>query len=418
MLAVLRQRNFALLWFGGLISFTGDAMLAIALPFYVYDVSGSMVATGLIFMSLSVPSILLGSVAGVFVDRWDRRRTMVTADILRAAILLPLLTVSSSGSLWTVVAVTLAGSAVSQFFAPAENSLLPSLVSEGDLVAANSLNTLNNNIARLSGAPLGGLLLAWLGLPGVVLVDALSFLVSALLIGLIRTPSVERRQTETSTAPRAAWLRFWSEWLEGLRLVREQRWLTTLFVVTGIVMLGNGIEVVLLVAFARDVLQAGSAGYGWLFTAYAVGGLVGGVIIAQVGRATRAKRLLGLAGLAWGLIFLVIINIPSFVLALALLLVMGVPGVGWRVGRQSLLQVGVPDRYRGRIFGALGATASLVLLTAEGIAAVLGETMGVVLMLNVAALLYISAGVTALLVLPDHVPRAEPAPDMKEASTH
>ncbi len=94
------------------------------------------------------------------------------------------------------------------------------------------------------------------------------------------------------------------------------------------------------------------------------------------------------------------------------------PGVGWRVGRQSLLQVGVPDRYRGRIFGALGATASLVLLTAEGIAAVLGETLGVVLMLNVAALLYISAGATALLVLPDHVPRAEPAPDRKAASTH
>jgi predicted MFS family arabinose efflux permease len=393
-------------------------MLAIALPFYVYDVSGSTVATGLMFMSLIVPSILLGSVAGVFVDRWDRRRTMLTADILRAATLLPLLTVSSSESLWLVIVVAFSGSAVSQFFVPAENSLLPSLVSEEDLVAANSLNTLNNNIALLAGAPLGGLLLAWLGLPGVALVDAASLLVSALLIGLIRTPSVEKGQTETSTAPRAAWVRFWSEWLEGLRLVREERWITALFAVTGIVMLGNGIEVVLLVAFVRDVLQAGSAGYGWLFTAYAVGGLIGGVIIAQAGKALRAKHLLGLACLAWGLIFLVIINIPSFVLALALLLVMGVPGVGWRVGRQSLLQVGVPDRYRGRIFGALGATASLVLLTAEGIAAALGETLGVVLMLNVAAVLYTSAGVTALLMLPDRVPQSESARDMREASTH
>ena len=90
MLATLRQRNFALLWFGGLISFAGDWALIIALPVFVYDLTGSTLATGAMFIIQILPRVLLAPVAGVFVDRWDRKRVMVISDIIRGVILLSL----------------------------------------------------------------------------------------------------------------------------------------------------------------------------------------------------------------------------------------------------------------------------------------------------------------------------------------
>ncbi len=100
MLTPLRQRNFALLWLGGLISQTGDWLLQIGLPVYVYLLTGSALATSIMLMVSFVPTILLGSVAGVFVDRWDRLRTMLVANVLLAAGLLPLFLVHDKGSLW------------------------------------------------------------------------------------------------------------------------------------------------------------------------------------------------------------------------------------------------------------------------------------------------------------------------------
>ncbi len=96
MLETLRQRNFALLWGAGLISMLGDWVLFIALPFYIYTLTGSALGSGLMFIVESLPPLLLGSVAGVFVDRWDRRRTLILADLLRGTILLALLVPRSS----------------------------------------------------------------------------------------------------------------------------------------------------------------------------------------------------------------------------------------------------------------------------------------------------------------------------------
>src|ERR687896_2528980 len=105
MLAVLRQRDFSLLWFGGVLSVVGDYFLFVALPFFVYERTGSALATGAMFVAETLPRLLFGSVAGVFVDRWDRKRTMVLADLSRALILLPLLLVAAGGALALVYAV-------------------------------------------------------------------------------------------------------------------------------------------------------------------------------------------------------------------------------------------------------------------------------------------------------------------------
>src|SRR5712691_1616441 len=105
MFAVLGQRNFALLWVGQVVSLIGDWVLLIALPFYVYALTGSVLATGAMFIAETLPRLVLGSLAGVFVDRWYRRWTMIVADVLRALILLLLLLVRSNQWIWFIYVV-------------------------------------------------------------------------------------------------------------------------------------------------------------------------------------------------------------------------------------------------------------------------------------------------------------------------
>ncbi|HYF61961.1 MAG TPA: MFS transporter, partial [Herpetosiphonaceae bacterium] len=133
MIAVLRQRNFALLWSSGFISMVGDWMLFTALPIYIYQLTGSALATSISFMTRMLPGLLFGSLAGVFVDRWDRKRIMLICNLLLAASLLPLLLVRSAEWVWIVYFTTFASSLAGQFFGPAENALLPRLVGEDQL---------------------------------------------------------------------------------------------------------------------------------------------------------------------------------------------------------------------------------------------------------------------------------------------
>src|SRR5262245_31524405 len=167
MLNSLRQRNFALLWAGGLISGLGDMFLFLALPFYTYRLTGSTLATGAMFIVGTIPWVLLSSVAGVFADRWDRRRTLIGADLLRAVGLLPLLVVHSPATVWVIYVVAFAQSAIGQFFAPAKGALIPGIVGQRHIVAANALGALSDRLTGLLGPALGVALQEVLGLGGI-----------------------------------------------------------------------------------------------------------------------------------------------------------------------------------------------------------------------------------------------------------
>ena len=402
MLTVLRQRNFGLLWFGGLISLTGDWMLRIALPAYVFELTHSTLATGVMFIAGALPSLLLGSVAGVFVDRWDRQRTMVIINLLQAVGLLPLLLVRSTDLLWLVYTVAFAQSVLSQFFDPAENALLPNLVGEENLLPANSLNALNNNLARLIGPTLGGAVAIGLGLSWVVLIDAGSFLAAALLIGLIRQP----KRAATATAPPVAALSFmaiWGELSAGLQLVLRERLVTLLFAIGAITAVGEGVISVLFIPFVTQVLGGEALELGWLMSAQAIGGLIGGVIIARLGTRIKPRALLGLSAIVFGLIDLAIFNYPAFfpgiAIALILFVVVGLPSAAFGASYSTLLQSIVEDEYRGRIFGALNTTFALLMLGGMGLASVAGDVLGIVPVINIQGYGYVMAGLLAMALL-------------------
>ncbi|MHB8598554.1 MAG: MFS transporter [Ktedonobacteraceae bacterium] len=405
MLTLLRQRNFALLWFAGLISLIGDWMLMIGLPIYVYLLTHSALATSLMFIAGILPQIALGSVAGVFVDRWDRKRVMIITNILLALCLLPLLLFHSVSWLWVVYSVAFLESLISQFFTPAESALLPRLVNEEHLASANSVSSLNGNLARLIGPPLGGIVAGLLGLNGIALLDAASFMIAAVLIMLITVNAqpVKKQVSEATKAKANPWRDVWHEWLEGLRLVKQERNVAAMFALIAITSLGEGVFAVLVIAYVSKVLHGGALQLGWLQGAQAIGGLIGGLLIGFVVKKVSLPHLIGFGAIAVGFIDLLIFNYPTFfpgiVIGLALFVLVGIPGVGFSTGVTTLLQTSVEDKYRGRIFGAMGTTSAILMLVGTTLAGLLGDPLGVVTVLNTQGGMYVLAGICVLVLL-------------------
>ena len=420
MLATLRHKNFALLWSAGLISLTGDWLLLIALPIYVYTLTHSTALTSVTFIVEALPSVLLGSVAGVFVDRWDRQRTMVAANLAQAAGLLPLLAVRSTDQLWLIYTVSVVEAILALFFVPAEQSLLPTLVDEERLVAANALSALNGNLARLAGAPLGGLVAGLLGLGGAVVLDAASFLLSSVLILTISTTGTETGAAAPSARVEhaagadgsavSAWTGLWREWTAGLSLVRRGRTVSALFLVMAVQAVAQGLFLVLFIVFVERALRNGPAAIGLLRGVQAIGGLLGGLTVAALGRRLPMASLVGLGAILFGLIDLAIWNAPTLApayalpLTVALFILVGLPGASMISGATTLLQESVADAYRGRVFGAFATTGALAQLMGMAAAGLLGDRLGVVPVLNSQAGLYLLAGVLALVLLSSPVP--------------
>ena len=404
MLTVLRRRDFALLWFAGLISLTGDWMLVVALPVTVYQLTGSALATGGVLIANKLSALVLGSVAGVFVDRWDRKRTMVVANLVRAPVLLLLVAVDSAERVWIVYVVAATVSAVGQFFRPAENALLPRLVGEEHLVPANALNALNDNLSRLLGPALGGLVAAWFGLGGVVVADAASYLVAAGMIAAIAASTrPERAHPLDDASVTGTWAVVWREWLAGLRLIRDNPVLRVVFGVFALASLGEGVIGTAFWVYIDQALGGGTREAGWLLSAQAVGGLVGAVVIGAWGKTRPPVYLLGWGAIGIGLIDLAVFNYPAFVpgiwLGLVLMAVVGVPATAFGTGYTTALQAEAADAYRGRVFGALGATSALFMIGGAAIAGLATERLGAVAVLTIDSLGYVAGGAFALRAL-------------------
>jgi MFS family permease len=390
MIAVLRHRNFALLWFGGLISVAGDWVLYAALPFFVYERTHSTIATAGMIAAELAPSIAVGSFAGVYVDRLDRRRLLVVANALQALVVSALLVVAHGGPLWVVYAVAAGQSVLSSFSQPAESALLPSLVAPEVLLAANSLTALNNRLARLAGVPLGGLLLGLLGLTPVVLADAASFLAAAAMVAAVTVPPRVRPEEPAS---------FSGEWRAGLRVIRRERAIAVLFGVLGLMTFGGTMLDPLYVAWVRDELHRGPQVYALLLTVHSVSGIFGSLAVAAWGGRFEPRVLVGWTSLAAGLALIVKFDLPMLELAVALSLLGGATSVVSSVAIETLVQTTVREDFRGRVFAALGASGALFSLSGAVLGGVAAHVVGVTAMLNVAAALVIVAGLVVLRAL-------------------
>ena len=254
------------------------------------------------------------------------------------------------------------------FSSPAESALLPTLVDERELVAANALNALNDRLGRLAGAPLGGLLLAQVGLEAVIVVDAATFLAAAALIAPIHASRMPRVVADATSA----WNSFLHEWLEGLRLVGRDRTIALLFFVFGLMTFSGTMLDPLTVAWVRDVLDAGPEVFAWILTVHAASGILGSLFVGSLGGRFSPRALMGWGSLLAAAALGVRHNLPYVALALAMSAVVGVTSVASSIGAETLAMQSVRDEFRGRVFGSL--TATLGLLSLAG--AVAGGLLG------------------------------------------
>jgi MFS family permease len=284
MLAILRRRDFVLVWLAGLISETGDWLLITGLPIYVYYLTGSPLITATVFIIEMVPVILLSSFAGVMIDRWNRRRAMIVIPLAQAALLAPLLFAHSTADLWLIYVVAAGQAILGQFFEPARTSVLPTLVGPDQLGTANGLVGASANLGRLIGSSLGGLALVGGTLTTIVIADAVTFLLAAALIAVARFGA---RPASGEASRPVSVIRAWRE---GISLIAGHRGIRGTFVSMALGSVGQGVFVVLFIVFVDQKLHGDSAEIGLLRGVQAIGGLAGGLLVGLVGRRLGAHR--------------------------------------------------------------------------------------------------------------------------------
>jgi Na+/melibiose symporter-like transporter len=391
-----RHRDYRLLLSAGLISLVGDWILRVGLAYYVYHLTGSTLASATTLLAALVPQITLGSLAGVLVDRWDRRRTMIITNLLLAAGLVPLFAVHDRHQVWIIYLVAVVETALAQFFIAAEAALVPGLVPADHLVTANALNGQNRDVARLVGAALGGVAAALGGLTLVTLVDVASFLVAA---GLLAFIAHRGRPAPVGEAPHLL-----REWIEGTRIAVGEPTLRVLLIYTVITGVGEAIMGTLFAPFVHDVLHGTAATYGLIVAVQAAGGIVGGLAAAVIGPRYRPRALLGYGGLAFGALdlclFLYPLARPALWPAFVLMVVVGLPGALQVAGLVTLFQLATSDGHRGRVFGAISTVEGAAMLGGALVAGTLGGRLGIVPVLAVQGAGYCLAALLVVLTAP------------------
>jgi MFS family permease len=388
--SVLRTNpDFRRLWVAGLISDIGDWMLLVALPVLVYQVTGSTMGTALAFLVELIPVLLVTPIAGRLADRRNRRTVLVTVSLVQAVLLLPLLGGTHLAILYGVIA-TQAGMAV--VFDTAKNAVLPTLVAPEELLAANSLIGLNQNLGRLVGAALGGLALVDGGVWTIVVGDALSFLLAAALIW--RTHVTAAPVPSESQVPRHGHATAGSPF--------SRRHVRAGLAVVGLTAISQGLFIVLFVVFVARTLHGTAAENGVLRGVQAIGAIGGGLLLARA-RNVRPGRLAGSACLVFGAIALTVWNMPHLTtwepVYVAFFIAVGVPSIGMTSGLMSALQLATVDGERGRVFAAVGAVFSAGQAVGMLSAGLLGDHVGIAWLLDAQGLLLVLGGVAALLWL-------------------
>lgn len=354
----LASRDFSLLFVGQLCSETGNGFITLALPWLVLQLTGSAFQLGFAYFIRLLPVLLFGLVGGVFVDRFDRRLTIIVVDSIRALAFLSVGAIYYFHSLTVehLYAVIFIEALLANLFNPARAALMPNLVDPDHLRPANSLIEVSRHIGFLVAAPMGGVLVALIDPAAIMLVDAATFAVSALTVLAIR----HRQQIQRTEADgwRHAMMLVITETGGGLKTIMRSRLLQVAILLGFSLNLTVGPIEVLLPLFVRSVKHADASYYGLLVAGFLLG-IIGGSLAAPA----NARRV-GIGRLAIGSVFTlgVVICVASWpptlwppVIAMAL--------AGFAIGtlnvvQTTLLQGSTTDEERGRV-SAASYTATL-----------------------------------------------------------
>lgn len=356
------NRSFRQLWLGQVVSQMGDWFNTIALYTIILNLTGSGRAIGLLLVARFVPSFVFGSLSGVVADRFSRRSIMIVSDLLRAIVVLGFLLVRRADQLWILYFLTVVQLALSTFFEPAKTAVIPSIVSDRELVAANAISSVTWSVMLTLGAAIGGVATGLLGTDVAFILDALTYLLSAALIASVRLPKRAPREKGKLTLRRALGI---TETVEGARYVKHRPRVLALLLVKPAWGLGGGI-LTLLAVFGEKIFPVGNSaatGIGVLFAARGIGTAIGPIVARRISGEgkNRMQATIGIAFLIGGAFYIAFGSATSFILALIVLGLAHTGGSILWVFSTVLLQRGVEDNFRGRVFAAELALLTLTM---------------------------------------------------------
>jgi CRP-like cAMP-binding protein/predicted MFS family arabinose efflux permease len=381
--AVFRKRSFTLLWIGRLISTSGSALTDLAAGILIYRMTGSALSVGLLLMVTALPSLILGLLAGVFADRFDRKRIMIASDLIRAALVVAIPFALSFGTVWLYIIVLLS-SAVRQFFDPAHESVLPEVASDEELSAANALMEISSFGSTAIGFAAAGLIASSFPIEWAFYLDGLSFLISAICIALIRiAPFVAGDRTTAAAVVRD--LRAGARFLLDSPILRS---LLILFVPT---FLSIGLANVLLLPFSLTVLHATEFEYGLQEGLTSVGFVVGSLLMARLADRLREGQWIAIGSLGMAAASFLYALSSSIPLAIVFVTISGFMNAQHAIGRRLAIQRNTTNEVRGRVSSAFFVTRDVVFLIGMA-AAGLADLIGVQVLFLAAALVLLAAG--------------------------
>ncbi len=338
-----RYPAFGRLWAGRLVSLFGDAFAIIALPWFVLQVTGSGTATAGILLTLQLPAMITSMVIGSLIDRFQPRIILTIDNSTRTLIisLIPILYWFGLLELWLLFLLTFLAGMLEPATEVGSRSILPDLVDDKDLDAANMLWSFSPNLALVIGPAVAGILVATFGGPSVLLIDAGTFAVMALAAG---TLPILKRSEPPAQVPLSEHLGLHQLW--KMKVVRLTTLLSLVFFFSYCPLEAA------LPLYSKVILGTDARGYGLLWSALAVGALIRTLSSTTLSRRLRLGVALPLIALLWGASLLPIIFINDLWLACGFLFLGGLMWGPYTPMETTLLQRNIPKEQLGRVFGA------------------------------------------------------------------
>lgn len=344
-LRLLADKRFALLWTGATISVLGDGLTWTSLIWLVYEITGSSAGVGLLVVIYTAPVIVGGLFAGLVLDRFDRRKAIMADNAVRGAFMgmIPILFYLGHLQLWHLYLAAGVYGLFKMISLAGIPSLLPSIVLEGQLTTANAMESISYGIGGVMGPALAGILIGKIGGANTIALDAISYYVFVACMATmpaIASPKSFAHPIRHGLRPA---LRFiWST---------PAIWAITLMFMS--VNVGLSMLPVFLPIYAKQVLQGDASTFGLLFSAIAVGEMIGSVLIGGLRWPWTLGRSIAAAQFVMGVSFLGLLTMPALPMTLALLAATHLLGSPLTIWAQTIRMRLIPEHLRGRVFSLL-----------------------------------------------------------------
>jgi len=392
-LSTLRYRDFRVLWIGQVISQIGNYFFYIALLLRFNTLTHSTAAIGAVLMAFTLPQVIIGPWAGAYVDRLNRRWLMIISDGLRGITVLFFIGMSTPDRLWLAYLLSFLMGSAASFFVPAKDAVIPLLVPDQDLLAANALSQTVQVAAMLIGPAIAGFTIAWAGLDSAFLIDSISFFASALSIFAIANDKIAHpKPTETPAEETGADVSLWQEFMSGFRYVIHSPLLTILSLMIMLAMLGVGSLNVLWVPFFQAEFHIGAEGLGMVDATQGLGMLLGGILIGNFVQRWSNQSIVSFSVFIIGLTTIALGLLPAFWMYFPTIFLLGITLPPVNSAFMTLIQTSTPNEILGRVDSLLSSLIGASSLISMGLAGVLGDLMSIRVLFIIGGILIAVAG--------------------------